>query len=140
MCSMTLTDQETGSVSYVRCVEFGGSPVLPATFPMLVVGTMWEKIDNDMAETMSVRIVFATPTQGESTVFMTSDVEINRPLQKMNFHLPGVQTGEFGRHELRVEYKPIGEQWRTASILPLYIHHAPMPQNITMPVSPPANA
>lgn len=140
MCSIVLTDKETGSVSYIRCVEYGGSPVIPATFPMLVVGTMWEKLDSDRSETMAVRIVFVSPLKAESTVFLVDDVEINLPLQKFNFHLPGVQTNEFGRHELRVEYKPSGTQWLTAATLPLYIHQAPMQQHMTTPPGPTANA
>ncbi|MBF0480324.1 MAG: hypothetical protein HQK81_02840 [Desulfovibrionaceae bacterium] len=130
MCSMALTDKETGSVSYIRCVEYGGSPVIPAVFPMLVVGTMWEKIDSDRTETMAVRIVFVTPSKAESTIFLIDDVEVNLALQKMNFHLPGVQTEEFGRHELRVEYKQSGAHWLTAAILPLYINKAAIPPHL----------
>jgi hypothetical protein len=140
MCSIVLSDKETGSVSYIRCVEYGGSPVIPAVFPMLVVGTMWEKVDNDRSENMSVRIVFVTPSKVEATVFLVDDVEVNLPLQKMNFHLPGVQTVEFGRHELRVEYKQPGTVWLTAATLPLYINKAPMPTHLIAPTGPMANA
>ena len=119
LCRDIITDQESNTVSYIRCIEEGATAKLPARIGPVFLGTLWEKTGTG-PETVAFRVLLASPTQKKQAVLQSRPVVIDRPRQRLQFRINALQLTEFGIYTLLVEFNQ-EEKWETAARLPVLI-------------------
>ena len=122
LCRDIITDQESNTVSYIRCIEEGAAPSLPTQIGPVFLGTLWEKTGKEQ-ETVAFRVVMVSPTQKRQAVLQSRPVVVDRPRQRLQFRLNALQLAEFGIYNLLVEFNQSGK-WETAARLPVLIRQA----------------
>ena len=122
LCRDIITDQESNTVSYIRCIEEGAAANLPAQIGPVFLGTLWEKAGKE-PETVAFRVVLVSPTQKRQAVLQSRPVVIDRARQRLQFRLNVLQLGEYGSYTLLVEFNQ-NEKWETAARLPILIRPA----------------
>ena len=121
LCRDILTDQESNSVTYVRCIEEGAAYNLPVQIGPVFLGTLWEKIDPE-PESIQFRVLLIAPSQKSQAVLQTRPIVLDRPRHRLHFRLNALHLTEFGMYALLVEFSQ-DEKWLTAARLPVVIHH-----------------
>lgn len=125
LCRDIITDQETNSVTYVRCLEEGAAAQLPVRIGPVFLGTLWEKTGSQ-TETVQFRVLLITPGQERQTVLQTQAVVLDRPRQRLHFRINALNLNEFGAYMLVVMFTA-AEKWETAAQLPVFIHQIQPP-------------
>ena len=121
-CRDIITDQETNSVTYVRCIEEGAAARLPANIGPLFLGTLWEKSGAE-PETAMFRVVLVTPNQKRQPLLQSRPVVIDRPRHRLQFRFNALNLDEFGTYTILVEFNQ-DDRWETAARLPVLIRPA----------------
>ena len=119
LCRDIITDQESNTVSYIRCIEEGAAAKLPARIGPVLLGTLWEKTDKE-PETVAFRVVLESPAKKQKVVLQSRPVVIDRTRQRLQFRINALQLTEFGIYTLLVEFNR-EEKWETAARLPVLI-------------------
>ena len=119
LCRDIITDQETNSVTYVRCIEEGSSSVMPVRIGPVFLGTLWEKSGAD-AETVQFRVMLVSPGKTRQPVLQTRPLVLDRPRHRLHFRVNALNLTEFGTYMLSVEFS-VNEKWETGARLPMLI-------------------
>jgi hypothetical protein len=119
LCRDILTDQESNTVSYLRCIEEGAAPSLPVHIGPVFLGTLWEKTGTD-PETVAFRVVLVSPARQRQAILQSRPVVMERPRTRLQFRLNALKLTEFGLYALLVEFKQ-KDKWETAASLPILI-------------------
>lgn len=119
LCRDIITDQETNSVTYVRCIEEGSSSVMPVRIGPVFLGTLWEKT-GDEAETARFRVMLVSPDKKSLLVLRTRPLVMDRPRHRLHFRVNGLDFTEFGVYMLLLEFSGNG-QWKPGARLPILI-------------------
>lgn len=119
LCRDIITDQESNSVTYLRCIEEGAAARLPIQIGPVFLGTLWEKTGSD-AESVSFRMALVSPTRKSRAVLQTRPITLDRARHRLHFRLNALHLDEYGNHTLVLEYRQ-KDKWETAARLPLLI-------------------
>lgn len=119
LCRDIITDQETNSISYLRCIEEGSAASLPVVIGPLFLGTLWEKTGQEK-EAITFRITLQTPDKASQNLMQTKPVFLDRPRHRLNFRINSLNIDSFGTYHVVVEYNQ-GQEWIQASRLPILI-------------------
>ncbi len=119
LCRDIITDQETNSVSYLRCIEEGSAENLPVRIGPLFLGTLWEKTGQEK-ESIMFRITLKAPDKKNQALMQTKSVYLDRPRHRLNFRISSLNIEVFGTYHVVVEYSQ-GQEWVQASRLPILI-------------------
>jgi hypothetical protein len=119
LCRDIITDQESNSVSYLRCIEEGAAAQLPIQIGPVFLGTLWEKMVNGPAS-VSFRMALISPAQKHQAILQTRPIVLDQPRHRLHFRLNALRLEEFGNHMLLLDFRQAGK-WETAASLPLLI-------------------
>jgi hypothetical protein len=119
LCRDIITDQESNSVSYLRCIEEGFARELPVKIGPMFLGTLWEKTGEER-ESIRFRVTLATPDNTVKAVLQTNPVVMDRPRHRLHFRINSVDVTNFGLYQVIFEYNT-GTEWIQASRLPVLI-------------------
>lgn len=119
LCRDIITDQETNSVSYVRCIEEGTASSLPVRIGPVFLGTLWEKTEQEDQE-VSFRVILEEPNEIARSLLETKPITLNRPRHRLHFRLNALNVTEFGTYTIVVEFNP-DHEWQEANRLPVLI-------------------
>lgn len=119
LCRDIITDQESNTVSYIRCIEEGAAASLPVHIGPVFLGTLWEKT-GDENETVAFRVVLVSPGRQRQAVLQSRPVVLEQPRHRLQFRLNALKLTEFGLHRILVEFKQ-NEKWQTAAALPFMV-------------------
>lgn len=119
LCKDILIDQETNSVSYIRCLEEACASELPVQLGPAFVATLWEK-ENDEVDEIAFRIVLLSPSKDKQIILSTKPVRLDKPKHRLHFRIGSLELNEFGRHVISLEWKK-EKYWTKVSQLPLII-------------------
>ncbi|WP_045217547.1 hypothetical protein [Desulfonatronovibrio magnus] len=119
LCRDIITDQETNSVSYLRCIEEGSAASLPVRIGPLFLGTLWEKTGQEK-ESIMFRITLQAPGNVSQVLMQTKSVFLDRPRHRLNFRISSLNIADFGTYHVIVEYSQ-GQEWVQGSRLPVLI-------------------
>lgn len=126
LCREILTDRETNSVSYLFSIEEGAAAVLPARIAPVSLGTLWETGASG-PEPFTARISLGAPSGREIGLLQTGQLSFTNPRHRLHFQLQGLPMAEFGRHEVRLEYRH-EDQWLRAATMPFVLRRLDMTQ------------
>lgn len=125
MCQNIITDQESGSVSYLLGIESVLVPSLPARVPNLAIGTSWSKDSGEtVIESFSLRLTHKVQGKADKHLLVAESVSFQTQRHRMNFILNGYQLDSSGIHHFVVEYKQ-GSGWIDVATIPLLVLVAP---------------
>lgn len=119
LCRDIITDQESNSVTYLRCIEEGAAVRLPIQIGPVFLGTYWEKT-GDGPETTAFRMTLVLPSQKSRTILQTRPVTMDRPRHRLHFRLNALTLDEFGNYMIVLEFRQ-HDSWETAARLPVSI-------------------
>ncbi|MFO8088497.1 MAG: hypothetical protein R6U13_01555 [Desulfatiglandaceae bacterium] len=119
LCRDIITDQESNSVSYIRCIEEGFARDLPVRIGPMFLGTLWEKNGEDQ-EIIRFRVALACPDKTIKAILQTNPITMDRPRHRLHFRLKSMEVTSFGTHQIIVEYNQERE-WLQAARLPILI-------------------
>ena len=119
LCRDIITDQESNSVSYLRCIEEGAAAQLPIKIGPVFLGTFWEK-EGSTPLAVSFRVTLVSPAQKSRPVLQTQPIVLDRLHHRLHFRLNALHLDEFGSYMLLLDYREKGK-WETAARLPLFI-------------------
>jgi len=119
LCRDIITDQESNSVTYLRCIEEGAAARLPIQIGPVFLGTLWEKTGKG-PETVSFRMALVSPTRKSKALLQTRPITMDRSRHRLHFRLNTLHLEEFGNYMLVLEFRQ-GENWETAARLPVFI-------------------
>lgn len=119
LCRDIITDQESNSVSYIRCIEEGTASRLPVHIGPVFLGTLWEKTGEE-TETVAFRVVLVSPGQQGRAILQSRPVVFERPRHRLQFRFNALKLTEYGLHRLLVEFQQ-NEKWHAAAALPFLV-------------------
>lgn len=119
LCRDIITDQETNSVTYVRCIEEGAASSLPVRIGPVYLGTLWEKAGQE-PEKVQFRVSLVTPKNSKQTLVQTKTVVMDRPRHRLHFRLTALNIEAFGPHLVLLEGLQ-DQKWIQAARLPVLI-------------------
>ena len=119
LCRDIITDQETNSVTYVRCIEEGAAAEVPVKIGPIFLGTLWEK-QGEGEESVQFRVGIVTPDGSARILLQTKTMALNRPRHRLQFRINTLEVVSFGVHYVLVEYSQ-GEKWKRAVRIPVLI-------------------
>ncbi len=119
LCRDIITDQETNSVTYVRCIEEGSATGVPVSIGPIFLGSLWEK-EGEKEESFRFRIVLVRPDRTARALLQTNFMVLDRPRHRLNFRINTLDITSFGIHYVVVEYGR-DEKWNRAGRIPLLI-------------------
>jgi hypothetical protein len=123
LCTDVLVERDSNSTSFIRTIDQGTVRVLPAVMPPLFLCTLWE-LDPEQDKDFSVALVKVAPSGAKEAIGKQVVRNTGARLHKVNFHIPGLNVSEAGRHGIRLAFRP--EKNKTEQFeLPLYIHLEP---------------
>lgn len=131
LCRDILTDQESNSVTYLRCIEEGAAARLPIQIGPVFLGTLWEKTGKD-PEAVSFRMALVSPSKKGTALLQTRPITVDRPRHRLHFRLNALALDEFGRYTLVLEFRQEDKQggkWETAARLPVFIRQVEPEKN-----------
>lgn len=129
LCRDVLVDQESNSVSCIRCLEEGATTSLPVQIGPIYLATLWEK-EGDEPEMVTARITLESPGGEQRLLLQTNPLTFARPLQRLQFRIAALPIGEFGRFRVHLECSQ-GEEWHQAASLPLLVRSQTQPPPTT---------
>ncbi len=120
-CALSLTDSETGAVSYVQVMETMTAGALPSAMPDFHLCTVFEKASAGQAEAQ-LRIVLQRPSGEEAVIVPAKDLAFESLRYRFSFRISGLGIGEPGLHWFRLDMRESAQHpWRTAGDWPLFI-------------------
>ena len=119
LCRDIITDQETNSVTYVRCIEEGAAAEVPVKIGPIFLGTLWEK-QGEEEESVQFRVGIVTPDGSARILLQTKTMALNRPRHRLQFRINTLEVVSCGVHYVLVEYSQ-GEKWKRAVRIPVLI-------------------
>ncbi len=119
LCRDIIVDQESNSISYIRCIEEGAAESVPVQIGPIFLGTLWEVIGSPPVS-VGFRVVLVSPAKTSQVILQTKPIVLEGARHRLNFRINALRLEEFGMYMLRVEFNP-GKKWETASALPLLI-------------------
>lgn len=125
LCRDVLVDQESNSVSCIRCLEEGATAALPVRIGPIYLATLWEK-EGDEPEAVTARVTLESPGGEQRVLLQTNPLTFARPLQRLQFRIAELSINEFGRFRVHLECRQ-GEEWNRAASLPLLVRFQAQP-------------
>ncbi len=120
-CSLTITDAETNSISYVELLETMTAGKLPSPFPDFHLCSIFEK-DAQGEAAAQVRIILQRPDGEEEAIVPPKDLAFSSFRYRFNFKISGMVIHKPGLHWLRLDIRDSPQHpWRHAGDWPLYI-------------------
>lgn len=118
-CQIALTNQETNSVSYIEALEGFRVLSIPFPFPLITVGTLWLREEEDDHIEMRIRILSPSGeglfTQAQPKTSFGKFIRY-----RFNLRFGGFDITEEGMHFIVVEQR-LSEKWVEQSRIPLMI-------------------
>jgi len=127
LCRDIITDQETNSVTYVRCIEEGAAAEVPIKIGPIFLGTLWEK-DSHEQESIRFRVVLEMPDKSLRPVLQTKSMVLERPRHRLHFRINSLEITSFGLHYVLVEHHQ-EQKWHHAARIPVFIRQAQKKEN-----------
>ncbi len=122
VCQRVITDQATNSVSYIDAIEELQFSSLPAVLPPFIVGTLWERGEEE--EELEIRLRFVRPDGKHSHEFTPPKTALIRQRHRVNLTVGGLPVAVEGRHTI-VIHQRVGGRWRKVASYPLYVDVLP---------------
>ena len=119
LCRDIITDQETNSVTYVRCIEEGAAAEVPIKIGPIFLGTLWEK-DSQEQESIRFRVALELPDKSLKPVLQTRFMTLERPRHRLHFRINSLDITSFGMHYIVAEYNQ-DEKWHRTVRIPVLI-------------------
>lgn len=120
-CALSLTDAETGAVSYVQVMETMTAASLPSTMPDFHLCTVFEKTSTGQAAAQ-LRILLQRPSGEEAVIVPARDLAFESLRFRFSFRINGLGINEPGPHWFRLDLREsVQHPWRTAADWPLFI-------------------
>jgi hypothetical protein len=119
LCRDIITDQESNSVSYMRCIEEGSASRLPVQIGPVYLGTLWEKQGTN-PDTVQFRVVLVSPAQNSQAILQTKPMSLDRPRHRLHFRLNSLELAEYGTYTILLECYA-SEKWLQVARLPVLI-------------------
>lgn len=118
VCQRIIIDKETNTCSYIDAIEDLGLPTMPFPFPVVSVGTVWEReSDGDM---ITCRLHLLDPNEKQIASMVPPKQKFQGRRHRINFRLGGAQINAPGCYRIRVQQKK-GGKWQTESAQPIDI-------------------
>lgn len=119
LCRDIITDQETNSVTYVRCIEEGTAASLPVRIGPVYLGTLWEKAGQKPVN-VQFRVSLVTPDNTRQTLVQTKTLVMDRARHRLHFRLKAISIEDFGTYLVLLEGRQ-DQKWIQAARLPVLI-------------------
>lgn len=119
LCRDILVDQETNSVSYIRCIEEASASEFPTQINSAYLGSLWEK-EGEEPEQIGFRVALLSPSKKKNIIVQTKPITFNRLRHRLHFRLNSIELYEFGNHNLLLEWQT-NKYWTKVVQIPLYI-------------------
>lgn len=117
-CRRLILDEATGAVSYIDAVNALAARRLPAPFPRLTIGTLWERSAAD--EELATKIKVIAP-DGMELLAREAPVQVlEKRFHRFNFTLGGFPAQVTGTYRIVLQMRE-GRKWRTVVELPILV-------------------
>ncbi|WP_291322636.1 hypothetical protein [Desulfonatronospira sp.] len=130
LCRDIITDQETNSVTYVRCIEEGSALEVPVRIGPIFLGTLWEK-NSDEKESVQFRVILEMPDQSLRPILQTKPMVLERPRHRLHFRINSLDITSFGLHYVLVEFNQ-EQNWRHAVRIPVFIRKIQKKESVSV--------
>lgn len=118
-CRSVITDVDTNSVSYLEALHGLTARKLPAKLPKVMLATLWRssKGSNDV---LKMRLRVQDPEGEEAASEELPDVPFDRPFQRLNVNLAGMDVTVAGEYSILIE-RLSRKRWKESARLPFMI-------------------
>ena len=118
VCADIITDNRTNLVSYINCLEELSVPKLPVVVPLISVGTLWEKSDED--DNLTIKVNLESPAGSKKELFKSESLKMEKKRHRVNVEIGGLTFEETGIYNFIIEYLN-KKEWKVAKKIPIHI-------------------
>lgn len=112
-----IIDQRTNSISCLTCIEGVTAPQLPSTVPVLSIGSMWMR-GNEEEKDFVFRLVSVRPDKSEKELIQGAQTLEPNGRGRVVIVMDGFPIEQTGRYVFRVETQSAGS-WEIRAKLPM---------------------
>ena len=121
LCRDIITDQESNSVTYVRCIEEGTASALPVKIGPVFLGTLWHKEGHEV-ETAQFRVIKQQPGGKKEPLLQTKHLTFDKPRHRLHFRINTLELVSYGTYYILLEFNCNQSQdWTQAARIPVLI-------------------
>jgi len=123
LCERIVIDKDTNLVSYLTCIEEITGHQIPANYPLLSLGSLWQT-NEPKKDTLQLKLCLVSPDGSEQKLLETEEVVLEKERHRTNIVLNGITFKEAGEYCFRVQQRS-GGKWITVSEIPLKVNYNP---------------
>jgi len=123
LCERIVIDKDTNLASYLTCIEEITGHQLPAKYPFLSLGSLWQT-DEPKKDTLQFKLCLVSPDGSEQKLLETEEVVLEKERHRTNIVLNGIAFKVAGEYCFRVQQRS-GGKWITVSEIPLKVNYKP---------------